>query len=54
MYREILEILEKYKNGELNLTSESDRDILAQKIEKRLIQQQQINTIVRELYEGEG
>ena len=50
----IKEVLDKYKNKQINLGSETAREHLATEIEAKLIQNEQIIQIERELYRGEG
>ena len=50
----ILEVLDKYKDKQLNLGSEAARENLAIEIEAKLIQNEQIKQIERALYRGEG
>ena len=50
----ILEVLDKYKDKQLNLGYEVARENLAIEIEAKLIQNEQIIKIERELYRGEG
>ena len=50
----ILEVLDKHKDKQLNLGSSAARKLLAKEIESKLIQNEQIIEIERELYRGEG
>ncbi len=50
----IKKVLDKYKDKQLNLGSESARENLAAEIEARLIQSEHIRQIERALYRGEG
>ena len=50
----ILKVLDRHKNGQFNMGSDSAREILATEIEAVLKQNEQIITIRRELYRGEG
>ena len=50
----IKEVLDKYKDKQINLGSETAREHLATEIESVLIQNEQIIKIERELYRGEG
>jgi hypothetical protein len=50
----IKKVLDKYKDKQLNLGSEAARENLAIEIEAKLIQNEQIIKIERELYRGEG
>jgi len=50
----IKKVLDRHKNGQLNMSSESAREMLATEIEAVLIQNEQVRKLQRELYEGEG
>ena len=50
----ILKVLNRYKNRQINLGSESARENLASEIEAVLIQDKQVRKLQRELYKGEG
>ena len=50
----IKSVLDRYKNRQINLGSESARENLASEIEAVLIQNEQVQKIIRELYKGEG
>jgi len=50
----IKKVLDRHKNGQFNMGSESAREMLATEIEAVLIQNEQVRKLQRELYEGEG
>jgi len=50
----ILKVLDRHKNGQFNMDSDSAREMLATEIEAVLIQDEQIRMITKELYKGEG
>jgi len=50
----IEEVLNRHRNGQFNMGSESARKMLAAEIEAVLQQNKQIIEIERELYRGEG
>tara|TARA_R100001463_G_scaffold36936_1_gene79486 strand:- start:260 stop:427 length:168 start_codon:yes stop_codon:yes gene_type:complete len=50
----ILKVLDRHKNGQLNLESSATRKLIAEEIEAVLKQNEQIIAIERELYRGEG
>ena len=50
----IEKVLNRYRNGQFNMGSESARKMLAAEIEAVLQQNEQIIEIERELYRGEG
>ena len=50
----IKKVLDRYKNGQTNLGSESAREMIAAEIEAVLIQDEQMKLITKELYKGEG
>tara|TARA_B100000287_G_scaffold368084_1_gene364195 strand:- start:329 stop:493 length:165 start_codon:yes stop_codon:yes gene_type:complete len=50
----IKKVLDRYKNRQINLGSESARENLASEIEAVLIQDKQVRKLQRELYKGEG
>ena len=50
----ILKVLDRHKDGQLNMASKSAREMLAAEIEAVLIQDEQIKSLTRELYRGEG
>ena len=50
----ILEVLDKYKDKQLDLSSDDIREQIASEIEDKLIQNEQIRQIERALYRGEG
>ena len=50
----ILKVLDRHKNGQFNMGSNSAREMLAAEIEAVLKQNEQIIEIERELYRGEG
>ena len=50
----IKKVLDRYKNGQENLTSESIRNRLSVEIEAVLISNEQVKQITRDLYKGEG
>ena len=50
----IKKVLDKHKNGQFNMGSESAREMLATEIEAVLIQNEQVRKLQRELYKGEG
>ena len=50
----ILEVLDKYKDKQLDLSSDDIRKQIASEIEAVLKQNEQIIEIERELYHGEG
>ena len=50
----ILKVLDRHKNGQFNMGSDSAREMLATEIEAVLKQNEQIIEIERELYRGEG
>ena len=50
----IKKVLDRYKNRQINLGSESARENLASEIEAVLIQDKQVGKLQRELYKGEG
>ena len=50
----IMKVLDRHKSGQLNLESDSAREMLATEIEAVLIQDEQIKQITKELYKGEG
>lgn len=54
MKKIIEKVLERYKNMQFNISSESARKMLAAEIEAVLQQNEQIIEIERELYRGEG
>ena len=50
----IKKVLDRYKDRQINLGSESAREQIASEIEAVLIQNEQVKQIQRELYKGEG
>ena len=50
----ILKVLDRYKDRQINLGSESARVQIASEIEAVLIQNEQVRQITRALYRGEG
>ena len=50
----ILKVLDRYKDRQIKLGSESAREQIASEIEAVLIQNEQVRQIQRELYKGEG
>jgi len=50
----IEKVLNRHRNGQFNMSSESARKMLAAEIEAVLQQNKQILEIERELYRGEG
>ena len=50
----IKKVLDRYKDRQINLGSESARMQIATEIEAVLIQNEQVRKIQRELYKGEG
>ena len=50
----ILKVLDRHKNGQINMGSNSAREMLAVEIEAVLIQDEQVRLITKELYKGEG
>ena len=50
----IKKVLDRHKNGQFNMSSDSAREMLATEIEAVLIQDEQVRQITRELYKGEG
>ena len=50
----IKKVLDRYKNGQTNLGSESAREMIAAEIEAVLISNEQIKQITIDLYKGEG
>ena len=50
----ILKVLDRHKDGQLNMSSKSAREMLATEIEAVLIQDEQLRIITKELYKGEG
>tara|TARA_Y100001963_G_scaffold110585_1_gene152914 strand:+ start:1503 stop:1667 length:165 start_codon:yes stop_codon:yes gene_type:complete len=50
----IKKVLDRYKDRQINLGSESAREHLASEIEVVLIQDKQVRKLQRELYKGEG
>ena len=50
----ILEVLDKYKDKQLDLSSDDIREQIASEIEAKLIKNEQIRQIERALYRGEG
>ena len=50
----ILKVLDRHKDGQLNMSSISAREMLATEIEAVLIQDKQIRLLTKELYKGEG
>ena len=50
----IMKVLDRHKNGQLNMASKSAREMLATEIEAVLIQDEQLRQITRQLYKGEG
>ena len=50
----IKKVLDKHKNGQFNMGSESAREMLATEIEAVLLQNEQVRKLQRELYKGEG
>jgi hypothetical protein len=50
----IKKVLDRHKNGQFNMGSESAREMLATEIEAVLIQNEQVRKLQRELYKGEG
>tara|TARA_R110002051_G_scaffold3874_1_gene20687 strand:- start:30 stop:194 length:165 start_codon:yes stop_codon:yes gene_type:complete len=50
----IKKVLDRYKDRQINLGSESAREQIASEIEAVLIQNEQVRQIQRELYKGEG
>ena len=50
----ILKVLNRHKDGQFNMGSESAREMLATEIEAVLIQDEQLRLITKELYKGEG
>jgi len=50
----IKKVLDRHKNGQFNMGSESAREMLATEIEAVLLQNEQVRKLQRELYKGEG
>ena len=50
----IKKVLDRHKNGQFNMGSDSAREMLAAEIEAVLIQDEQVRLITKELYKGEG
>lgn len=50
----IKSVLDRYKDKQINLGSESAREQIASEIEAALIQNEQVRQIEHELYKGEG
>ena len=50
----ILKVLNRHKDGQFNMGSESAREMLATEIEAVLIEDEQLRLITKELYKGEG
>jgi|TARA_B100000073_G_scaffold301479_1_gene268443 hypothetical protein len=50
----IKKVLDRHKNGQFNMSSDSAREMLATEIEAVLIQDEQLRLITKELYKGEG
>ena len=50
----ILKVLDRHKNGQFNMDSDSAREMLATEIEAVLMQDEQLRLITKELYKGEG
>ena len=50
----ILKVLNRHKDSQFNMASESAREMLATEIEAVLIQDEQLRQITRQLYKGEG
>lgn len=50
----IKKVLDRHKNGQFNMGSDSAREMLATEIEAVLIQNEQVRKLQRELYKGEG
>ena len=50
----ILKVLNRHKNGQFNMDSESAREMLATEIEAVLISNEQVRLLTKELYKGEG
>ena len=50
----ILKVLNRHKDGQFNMGSESGREMLATEIEAVLISNEQVRKLQRELREGEG
>ena len=50
----IKSVLDRHKDSQLNLGSESARESLSVEIEAVLIQDEQLRIITKELYKGEG
>ena len=50
----LVKVLDRYKDRQINLGSETAREQLAIEIEAVLIQNEQVRKIQQELYKGEG
>ena len=50
----IKKVLDKYKDKQLDLSSDDIREQIASEIEAKLIQNEQVRQITRALYRGEG
>lgn len=50
----IKKVLDKYKDKQLDLSSDDIREQIASEIEAKLIKNEQIRQIERALYRGEG
>ena len=50
----ILKVLNRHKDGQFNMGSESAREMLAAEIEAVLISSEQVRLLTKELYKGEG
>ena len=50
----IKKVLDRHKNGQFNMGSDSAREMLAAEIEAVLISNEQVRKLQRELREGEG
>ena len=50
----ILKVLNRHKDSQFNMASDSAREMLATEIEAVLIQDEQIRLLTKELYKGEG
>ena len=50
----IKKVLDRHKNGQFNMGSDSAMEMLAAEIEAVLISNEQVRLLTKELYKGEG
>ena len=50
----LVKVLDRHKNGQFNMGSDSAREMLAAEIEAVLISNEQVRLLTKELYKGEG